>query len=509
MSELIVKPNSRPQEEFFAGTEDEILYGGAAGGGKTFSLVVDPMRYIHLSNFTGIIFRRTFPELEGSVIPISHKIYYAAGATYHEGKKLYTFPSGATIRLGVMQHRDDWQNYQGSPYAYQGYDELTNFLEMQYTMMSIWNRSIQDGVLAYRRAASNPLGIGHNWVKKRFYDVCKPIPDGEKIYSELARMWWQPMRAGKTYVYREKDTETGREVVRTRKFVPSRVFDNVDLLKTNPGYLDALLSLPVQKRKAYFEGSWDVFEGQFFSEWSPEIHIVHPQHYLSYTDISKFKIASALDYGTTSACGFLYKDWYGNVYLFDNWHDEGSTRDKKAESLSRFIKVRSLNKFLMLGDTNLWLKDGFDVQKSEMPANAFKEQFKKDGLDIKFEMVNKTIKGEPSVSIQNNRGYRVLCNDAIKNALHYEVGEDGNYIIRPKFYVYERCTHFINTFPGLIADPDDVEDIADGQEDHDFDAVKMGFMAIRTPRKSEEKKVFEWQKRLQQEEKSKIGFMGK
>ena len=257
--EIIVKPNSKPQTEFFKSTEYEVLYGGSAGSGKSFALVVEPLRYIQYPRFTGIIFRRTYPELEGSIIPLAMHYYLAAGATWHEQKKTFTFPSGAKIRLGFMQHAEDWRNYQGHQYTYQGYDELTNFAWEQYEMLAAWNRSPVEGIPAYRRATSNPGGVSHSVVKKYFYDTCLPLPDGPMLYSDIARIWWQPMKSNKTYYTRN---EAGRSL--GRKFIPARVFDNVDLLKNNPQYVSQLLTLPEKKRKALLEGNWEVYEGQFF-----------------------------------------------------------------------------------------------------------------------------------------------------------------------------------------------------------------------------------------------------
>ena len=169
-----LKPNSRPQEQLYESSEYEILYGGAAGGGKTSALVVDPLRYICYSQFTGINFRRTFP-------------------------------SGAYIRLGHMEHKEDWRQYQGHQCCYRAYDELTNFHKDQYFSLNAWNRSGAPGIHAYTRAASNPGGIGHAWVKEYFVETCKPEKDGAERYSNEARIHWQPMSPGPTYWYFEPD----------------------------------------------------------------------------------------------------------------------------------------------------------------------------------------------------------------------------------------------------------------------------------------------------------------
>ena len=475
-----IKPNSRPQINFFASQEYEVLYGGAAGGGKSWSLVVEPLRYLkECPQFTGIIFRRTYPELEGSIVPLTNHYYLNAGATYSEQKKRYLFPSGATMRLGYMQYKEDWRNYQGHEYAYQGYDELTNFEEEQYTMLSVWNRSKQEGVPPYRRAASNPGGIGHNWVKRRFVDVCLPSKDGDRIYSELAQMYYQPMKAGPTYY---EDDETGKTL--TRKFIPSRVFDNIDLLKLNPNYVAQLLALPERKRKALLEGDWNVFEGQFFEEWNPDVHVIPPDKYISYDKlIDGFKLTMGMDYGVQSYVYLLAKDYNNNILLTDEWWDDGSSRQEKIKSLKQWLKERKIEKEFINADTNMWVPDQFDVESSTNPAQ--------DYMNAGIHLV------PVSKASPDHRRYRIACNDSVKNALHYEI-EDAKITQQPQLKVYKRCNQFIEYFPTLIVNEKDVEDIADDQYDHPYDAFKYAFMKIYKPRRKETpiEQAYPWLKKV-------------
>lgn len=477
-----IKPNSRPQSDFFAASEYEVLYGGAAGGGKSWSLVTEPLNYLkECPLFTGIIFRRTYPELEGSIVPLTQHYYLNAGAVYSEQKKRYLFPSGATMRLGYMQYKEDWRNYQGHEYAYQGYDELTNFEEEQYTMLAVWNRSRQAGVLPYRRSASNPGGIGHNWVKKRFVDVCQPLKDGPAVYSSIAKMYYQPMKAGLTYY--AVDETTGKSL--TRKFIPSRVFDNIDLLTLNPNYVVQLLALPERKRRALLEGDWNVFEGQFFEEFNPEIHVITSKDYISYDKLldGNYRIALGMDYGQVTFVHALARDYNGNIILFDEWWDERGTRQEKIKSLKSWLKERKLQDKFIIADTNMWIPDQFDVEGSHNPAQDYLSE------GVKLIPVSKTS--------PDNRRYRIACNDSVRDSLHYE-SKNGLIVQQPQLKVYQRCSKFLEYFPILIVDEKDVEDIADGQYDHPYDSFKYGFMSLYKPipKVSPLEQKYPWLKKL-------------
>lgn len=143
----------------------------------------------------------------------------------------------------------------------------------------------------------------------------------------------------------------------------------------------------------------------------------------------------------------------------------------------------------IIADTNLWSPDQFDVNQSSYPAM----EFIKAGLRLLKVSKNQT-------SPDNNRGFRVACNDAIKDYLHW-TQIDGKVIQPPKLKIYRRCTHLIETLPALITDDKDVDDIADNQDDHAFDAFKYGFMSLYTPRKPVDDYMPDWKRKLLERQK--------
>ena len=238
------------QAEFMQRAEDEVLYGGAAGGGKSEALVCEALRQVHLPFYRACIFRKTYPQLE-EIISKSHRYYKAAfpAAKYNETKHVWTFPSGAKIYFRSMAHKNSYLQYQGLSFEYIGFDELTHFTREEYEYLLSRNRANGPGARVYIRATANPGGIGHGWVKERFIDALEP-----RVAKEFEA---------------EVRTPDGKAVKtkKTRVFIPASVFDNRILMENDPGYIGNLAAMPEAEKKALLYGDWNSFSGQVFTEW--------------------------------------------------------------------------------------------------------------------------------------------------------------------------------------------------------------------------------------------------
>ena len=244
--EVLFKPNEGPQTDFLASSEREVLYGGAAGGGKSFALIVDPLRYCNNQNFNALILRRTNDELR-ELIHKSQEMYPKAypGAKWMEKKSQWTFPSGARIWMTYLEQDKDVLRYQGQAFTYIGIDELT-----QYSTPYAWDylrsrlRTADSSLPVYMRATTNPGGPGHAWVKKMFIDPAIP---GKPF-------WATDVTTGDTLVYPERHSKAGQPLFR-RRFIPAKLLDNPYLYEQGD-YEAMLLSLPEVQRKQLLEGSW-------------------------------------------------------------------------------------------------------------------------------------------------------------------------------------------------------------------------------------------------------------
>ena len=235
-----------------------LFFGGARGGGKSSYLIGDFLQDvpIHGKNWHGILFRRTFPELE-QIIKESKRVYPQTGAEYGEGKKTWTWPNGATLKFRHLDRTADASLYQGHEYTWIAWDELSNWSNLEpFFMLMACLRSPVKGLPLRIRATGNPGGPGHNAVKNYFID---PAPTG---YAEIA------------------DEETGD----IRMFIPSRVTYNKYL---GEDYIKSLKQVGSESLvRAWLEGDWAAVLGAYFDTFDMSRHVIDPlvlpQHWLKF-----------------------------------------------------------------------------------------------------------------------------------------------------------------------------------------------------------------------------------
>ena len=234
MTTILWQP-SQKQSEFLAATEDEVLFGGAAGGGKSDALIVDALGLQHQAvlwpKYRGLLIRQTTPQLR-ELIDRTRAMYphVVPGAEYSEQAKEWRFPSGAKIIFGYAERDADALQYQGQEYQWIGIDELGHFRSPYvWEYLSSRLRSTNDAIPCYMRATCNP---GPKWIRERW---------GFSVLGEASKV---------------RIDVNGR--LFRRRFVPSRIDDNEHLRST--GYKERLMQLPPQERAALLDGRWDVVD---------------------------------------------------------------------------------------------------------------------------------------------------------------------------------------------------------------------------------------------------------
>ena len=288
---VLFKPNEGPQTDFLAASEREVLYGGSAGGGKSYAMLADPLRYMGHPQFSGLLLRHTTEELRELIFK-SQELYpkICPGIKWSERKMQWTAPSGARLWMSYLDRDEDVLRYQGLAFSWIGFDELT-----QWATPYAWNymrsrlRSTAPDLPIFMRATTNPGGRGHHWVKKMFID---PSPY-DRAFDATDIETTEVLR------YPAGHSKAGKPLFK-RRFIPARLSDNPYLAEAGD-YEAMLLSLPEQQRRQLLEGDWDIKEGAAFTEFDRAVHVVEP--YRIPSNWVKFR---ACDYGYGSYSGVVW-----------------------------------------------------------------------------------------------------------------------------------------------------------------------------------------------------------
>ena len=320
------RPHDGPQTLFHQSPAFELLYGGAAGGGKSDSLLIETLRYAHVPGYAAIILRRTYPQLSqaGGLIPRSHELLHTR-AHWSGERRRWTFPSGATLEFGHLQHEDDKYNYQGSAFAFIGFDELTQFTLEQYLYLFSRARTTatlpNGGAIPVRvRATTNPGGEGHEWVMDRWGAWLR---EPRRVQSGQV-LWYKPVN--------DVDTEVppNDPKAMSRQFIAANVYDNPTLLQNDPGYIQRLEALPLIERARLLAGDWQIRpQGNVFKrEWFTRVVDRAPDglRWVRYWDLAA-SIKTSADY-TASVAEALAPD--GTVYMRDMIRGKWEWPDAKA-----------------------------------------------------------------------------------------------------------------------------------------------------------------------------------
>jgi hypothetical protein len=420
-SELLAfKPHPGPQTDFLAASEKEVLYGGAAGGGKSYAMLADPLRYVHLRDHRALLLRRHLSELD-DLIDISREMYPKAypGCTYKEAKKWWIFPSGAKIQFNYLEKDSDVYQYQGKAFTWIGFDELTHLpTSFAWDYLRSRLRSTNPDIVLAMRATTNPGGVGHDWVKERFITPSPPN-----------RTFWDA--SGKV----------------SRRFIPAKLSDNPSLAATGE-YESLLMSLDPVTRARLLDGDWDINEGAAFPEFNRSIHVIAPMLIPSHWE--KFK---AIDYGyrAPSCClWFAVDPTDGTLICYRELYEKGLT----GYQLGMKIADMEADEYISIPG----ILDG-----------AAWNQTGNSGPTVGEEMQSRQGGGHKLRRADKNR-------IAGKIQIHERLRVDPN-TGRPKAQFTANCTNIIKQLSSIPVDPNNKEDVDTNAEDHAYDACRYGMMS--------------------------------
>jgi hypothetical protein len=441
--EIIWTPNPGPQYEFVGSVEREVLYGGAAGGGKSDGLLLAAAMEYENRAHRAIIFRRSFPELK-DLIRRSLELYPYLGGRYKSSSKEWFFKSGAIIEFGYIAKKNDKLKYQGRAFNFIGWDELTHWPDdTAYVYLLSRLRAVKGANVHLRvRATTNPGGPGHGWVMERW-----KIP-GEGTASE---------------VFCDK-TKTWRI------FIPARICDNPPLAGTS--YEDDLDALPEDTRKMLKEGRWDVVAGAMFSEFDHRKHVCDP-----FKIEATWKLWRGADDGYNApACVLWAAEYDHRIYIIDELYRSGMTPEAMAEETKK--------RDLMLGfrqdspedpPTNSKILDG------AIDSSAFNEDGLGNSLGTGRGQVMNTL-GCRWVPAQKGPDSRV----AGWNLIHSKLRPLKD--LKPGLIIFRNCKNLIRTIPILPKSETKPEDVdQDYTDDHAADALR--YLLQFKPNRIEQRKL--------------------
>jgi phage terminase large subunit len=402
--DLTISPQPK-QIEFFLASSKYVAYGGARGGGKSWALrtkaVILALKY---SGIKILIIRRTLKDLRANhELPLMEFLNVKdkpnAVARYDSHNKEFHFPNKSMIKLGYCDSEGDVLQYQGQSYDVVCLEEATQFTEFMFMKLQMANRrsdTLLEPFVSRMYLTCNPGGVGHAWVKRLFID---------RQYKELEN----------------PDDYT---------FISAKVYDNEWIVKNDPKYIEMLEALPEEERKAMLDGSWDVYEGQFFPEFDREIHVVKP------FDIPRhWKRYRSLDYGMDmTACYWYAVDEDGNIYVYKELHEPNLILKQAAQ---RIVEMTDSDEFIIstYASPDLWNR------RQETGESGY-ETMAQQGLFGLVSANNKRIEGWRQV----------------REVLAKRTDRYGNQT--PRLRIFQNCTELIKNMPLLRYDPKKPEDAA-------------------------------------------------
>ena len=433
--EVLWRPHPGPQENFCSRGEFEVLFGGAKGPGKTDCLVAEAARFVYHPRYRGWLLRRTFPRLQ-EIIDRCWYLYPKIGGDYKASEHRWYWKSGATITLGHVQHEDDKRNYHGKEAHFVGFDELTEFTETQYHFILANIRTAVAELGLRVRNTTNPGGIGHMWVKKRFVDIGEP---------------------GTVYI----DPDTWQ----SRVFIPAKVTDNKTLVDNDPLYIKRLEALPEIEKLRLLHGVWDVFEGQVFTELTQIKHGCD-----DFPIPPEWEKIMVFDWGYARPwCALWFAvDFDGTIYLYREKYGmkgddpNAGVRQTNSEICAEIINNENEKIKMRVADPACWSPTKVKGS-NQVHGPSFVEDATKQGLFF-MKADNDRLRGKQQFH------QRLMLED--------ETDKNGETLDEhPRFVVFNSCKNWWREIPNLRESPKNPEDVDTDQPDEGYDCTRYAFMS--------------------------------
>jgi hypothetical protein len=433
---------------------DDVLFGGARGGGKSDALLGDWWAHAtcYPQHARGLLVRRSFPELDELIVR-SQELFPATGGRWNEQRHVWTWKAGARLRLRPLEHDKQVRNLQGSNHTWLGADEMTNWPgpgmldKLRATLRSA------HGVPCYFRGTANPGGVGHNWVKKRYIDPAPPlVPFVDEVGTQ-------------------------------RVFIPSTLDDNVVLTTQDPQYWQRVQASAAGREdllKAWRYGLWDIVAGGMFDDlWDPAVHIVAP-----FRVPASWRVDRSHDWGSAKPfCTLWYAESTGEAVesaagvwrsyprgtLFVIAEDYGMQPGKDNEGIGG-------TPALICGRVKA-VEAGLGRKAQPGPADDPLWDTSRGRAMIDEHVALGVSWLKPS----KGPGSRITGWTLLRQRLEASLKQPME---KPGLFVFNTCRHLLRTLPVLPRDTRNPDDVDTEAEDHAADALRLKLLSIGTPMQS-------------------------
>lgn len=451
---------TQKQALFHSSNADEVLYGGAAGGGKSRAIVMEAViDALENAGIDSYLFRKTYPELEATLIAEALRCVPKELFKYSKTTHDMRFSNGSTLHFRFCRNMQDALKYQGCEMHRIYIDELTHFSEEIYDYLKTRLRAPKRFNIKPRiRLTTNPGGVGHSWVKAAFIDGKAPF----EIHKTII-----------------KSEILGESRVVTRQYIPAYATDNPHLSKD---YIIELEQKPEALRKALLLGDWNVFDGQVFTEFvnNPAhyrdrlfTHVIEP--FIIPNDWQRFR---SLDWGYSKpfSVGYWAQDNEGRLYRYAEIY--GTAKDISGRTMHANVGLKLAPH--EVAELIRKYEDKYEKGRHIIgiaDPSIFDESRGSDGCIA-------AILERQGIYFEGGDNERI----AGKMQLHHRLSFDERGV--PMLYVFKNCLDFIRTVPSITYDLSRPEDINTQGEDHIYDETRYMcmFRPITETRKKEKQK---------------------
>lgn len=420
----------------------EIVYGGAAGGGKTFIQCFDSLRFaLQYEGSTQLVIRRTYRELEENIERTMNKMF-PKGKTckYNSTKHLWTFENGSIIELGYLAREADVYNYQGSEWHAIRVDEATHipYSSIEYLRTRLRGADDYPKVMKF---STNPGNIGHMWVKQRYVDPCQPYT-AFKGNDKTARL-----------------------------YIPASVKDNKILCKTDPAYIARLEAMQDEvQREMLLHGNWDIAAGAFFNEFDRRVHVVEPFDFMKYKDV---KLYRSIDYGLDMLACYWYAEFppsnvnpHGSIIVYRELCEKDLTISDAARKIREMTPPQEY------------------IVATYAPPDVMRHRDRVTGRN------QADIFQGAGLSLAESNNDRKAGWLAVKELL--KIREGG----RPILKIFSNCVNLIKHLPMLIHDDKNYGDVCDEPHYITHSPDSLRYFAIQWHRNHPVKEIEDREKRV-------------